>query len=85
MAVFIDCGATWCAPGVKKIQSFKELHQQYELSGLKVIGLSFGSDPAEAESAYESQHVQWLLIHVPANGETRALWDQSARIQESSC
>jgi len=30
MVVFIDCGATWCAPGVKKIQSFKELHQHYE-------------------------------------------------------
>jgi thiol-disulfide isomerase/thioredoxin len=79
--VIIDCWASWCAPCVREIPKLKQLHDEYYVNGLRIIGLSFDEDPKKAKQVYEALGVPWSLVSIPADREARALWMQSARIE----
>jgi thiol-disulfide isomerase/thioredoxin len=78
--VLIDCWASWCGPCMKQLPELKRIYDEWHPKGLQILGISFDQDLASAKAAFRSQGIPWPLVFVPADKETRQLWDEAARI-----
>lgn len=60
--VILDFWATWCPPCRREIPGFIELQQQYEKSGLVVVGISFDKAVGTVKSFAQKLEINYPLV-----------------------
>jgi cytochrome c biogenesis protein CcmG/thiol:disulfide interchange protein DsbE len=65
--VLLNFWATWCAPCLTEIPTFKAWQNTYGAAGLQIVGISMDDDSAPVKRAYEKYHLNYPV----AMGDTQ--------------
>lgn len=75
--LLIDGWATWCTPCMQKMPALKKLYEKLHDQGFEIIGVNFDNKPSRGRAAIEKLELKWPQVFVPADDETRELFDQA--------
>ncbi|MCK6485029.1 MAG: TlpA family protein disulfide reductase [Phycisphaerae bacterium] len=76
--LLIDGWATWCTPCMQKMPGLKELYDKLHRQGFEIIGVNFDNKPSRGRAAIEKLELKWTHVLVPADDETRELFDEAS-------
>jgi peroxiredoxin len=61
-AVILDFWATWCAPCVREIPHFVQLHEDYGDAGLTIIGIPVNDTPEDVRQFVAANGVEYPIL-----------------------
>lgn len=71
--LLVNLWATWCEPCKEEMPLFQELHQRYQASGLRVVLISLGDEPAEVVTYMAEKGYSFVSL-VDTEGEVERVY-----------
>lgn len=60
--VLVDFWASWCGPCIRETATIKELYNEYDGKGLKVLGVAVWDEPENTLNAIKTHELPWECI-----------------------
>ncbi len=72
--VLVDFWSSSCVPCLKEMPALKELYARWHDKGLEVVGISFDTDPEQAQAVIDRMQFPWPSAAIAKDSAVDRLW-----------